>query len=137
MTDADHNNRPPSDLPVQLKELPYDTKRLDERFQYLKTVLVAAHKPAQASGTPSRTPVTAVSINGWRRALPATAIAAILLFSLILWQRGSDTNTATPWSLETVETLWEIEDQMQAVAALLDADFRNDFLFLIQETNHD
>lgn len=138
MPEQNKSHLPAEDLPPQLAEYKYDTDRIDRRFGELKLKLQAS-RPSESSAHTSASQSTTTRFPWWRWSISATAIAAMLLLSIYLLNRQAEVSDPSqlPWTLETVETLWEIEHQLQSIATLLDANTRADFLFLTPELNNE
>lgn len=138
MPEQHKSHLPAEDLPPQLAEFKYDTDRIDRRFGELKLKLQTS-RPDESSAHASASQSTTTRFPWWRWSISATAIAAMLLLSINLLNRQAEVSDPSqlPWTLETVETLWEIEHQLQSIATLLDANTRADFLFLTPELNNE
>ncbi len=141
MPKPNKSNHSSEDLLNSLAEHQYNTNRLDQRFKELQQQLQQAGQGESAGHASAATtnPPAVARFPWWRWSVAASAIAAMLLFSLNILDRQTEVIDATemPWTLETVETLWEIEDQLQVIAALLDSNTRADFLFLTPELHHE
>lgn len=79
------------------------------------------------------------ALSWWRLAVAASALASALLLTVHLVQHHIQSSIPTrdlP-TLETVETLWEVEERLHAISSLLDHDTRADFLMLTMEFNYE